>query len=132
MHYELTADLLTGNSLIDTEHKQLFAAVNDLMDACGQGKGRDKIQQTVEFLNSYVGKHFADEERLQTSSQYPGYPAHKTFHDGYKRQMVQITQKLMAEGPTVKALSDLNQIVGVLISHIRIEDKKVAKHVKSN
>lgn len=130
MRYELTPDLLTGNSLIDSEHKQLFAAVNDLMDACGQGKGRDKIQQTVEFLNDYVGKHFSDEERLQTTSKYPGYPAHKTFHDGYKRQLSQATRELTVEGPTVKALGALNQIVGVLISHIRIEDKKVAKHVK--
>ena len=30
----------------------------------------------------------------------------------------------------VKALGDLNRIVGVLVSHIRIEDKKLARHVK--
>ena len=34
MKYELTSDLMTGNSLIDAEHKQLFDAINDLMDAC--------------------------------------------------------------------------------------------------
>ena len=38
MRYELTQDLLTGNNLIDTEHKQLFAAINDLLDACAQVK----------------------------------------------------------------------------------------------
>ena len=44
MRYEVTQDLVTGNALIDSEHRQLFAAVNDLMDACSQGKGRDQIQ----------------------------------------------------------------------------------------
>ena len=39
MRYELTQDLLTGNQLIDSEHRQLFDAINALMDACAQGAG---------------------------------------------------------------------------------------------
>ena len=39
MRYEMTKDLETGNALIDSEHRQLFKAVNDLLDACSQGKG---------------------------------------------------------------------------------------------
>ena len=130
MRYELTQDLLTGNQLIDSEHRQLFDAINALLDACAQGAGRTKINETVQFLNSYVNKHFGDEEKLQVQSKYPGYAAHKQFHDGYKRQLSQTTQALIAEGPTVKALGDLNRIVGVLVSHIRIEDKKLSRHVK--
>lgn len=132
MKYELTADLLTSNALIDAEHKELFAAVNRLMDACSQGKGRDSIRQTVEFLNQYVGKHFGDEEHLQMTSKYPGYTAHKQFHEGYKRQMMDITQVIVQEGPTIKALGDLNRIVAVLISHIRTEDKKLAAFLKAH
>ena len=33
MRYELTQDLLTGNQLIDSEHRQLFDAINALHDA---------------------------------------------------------------------------------------------------
>ena len=33
MRYELTQDLLTGNQLIDSEHRQLFDAINALLDA---------------------------------------------------------------------------------------------------
>lgn len=90
MKYELTQDLVTGNALIDSEHRQLFAAVNSLMDACSQGKGRGQIQQTVTFLSDYVVKHFGDEERLQVQSSYPGYTAHKQFHDGYRRQLADV------------------------------------------
>ena len=50
MRYELTQDLLTGNQLIDSEHRQLFDAINALMDACAQGAGRTKISETVQFL----------------------------------------------------------------------------------
>ena len=132
MQYELTQDLITGNTLIDTEHKQLFAAMNDLLDACTKGKGRDQVMKTVDFLNRYVERHFSDEEKLQVNSKYPNYPAHKTFHDGYKRQMTQTTQELLNEGPTVKALGKLNQVAGVLISHIRVEDRKLAKYLREN
>lgn len=45
MRYELTQDLLTGNQLIDSEHRQLFDAINALLDACAQGAGRTKINE---------------------------------------------------------------------------------------
>lgn len=130
MKYELTDDLLTGNALIDSEHRELFAAVNNLIDACAQGKGRDQIQKTVQFLEDYVAKHFRDEEGLQTKSNYPGYPAHKQFHDGYRRKLAETTQVLTREGPSVKALGDLNGVVAILVSHIRTEDKRLARHIK--
>ena len=130
MRYEVTPDLVTGNNLIDSEHRQLFAAVNDLMDACSRGEGRAQIEKTVRFLNDYVAKHFRDEEDLQVRSKYPGYPAHKTFHDGYRRQLNDVAQALLTDGATVKSLGNLNLVVGVLVSHIRTEDKRLAKHVK--
>ena len=130
MKYELTDDLLTGNALIDSEHRELFAAVNNLIDACAQGKGRDQIQKTVQFLGDYVAKHFRDEEGLQTKSNYPGYPAHKQFHDGYRRKLAETTQVLTREGPSVTALGDLNGVVAILVSHIRTEDKRLARHIK--
>ena len=130
MRYEVTPDLVTGNNLIDSEHRQLFAAVNDLMDACSRGEGRAQIEKTVRFLNDYVAKHFRDEEDLQVRSKYPGYPAHKTFHDGYRRQLNDVAQALLTDGATVKSLGNLNMVVGVLVSHIRTEDKRLAKHVK--
>lgn len=128
--YEVTADLMTGNALIDSEHKQLFDTINGLMDACAQGKGRDKIMSTAQFLEQYVDKHFGDEEDLQTKNHYPGYAAHKQFHDGYKRQLGDTVQALAAEGPTMKALGTLNKVVSTLVTHIRTEDRKLARFLQ--
>lgn len=130
MRYEVTQELITGNALIDSEHRQLFDAVNNLMDACSQGQGRTQIQSTTTFLSNYVIKHFQDEERLQTQNKYPDYTAHKTFHDGYRNQLAQTAQELLREGPTVKALGDLNRMIGVLVSHIRVEDKRLARYIQ--
>lgn len=99
MRYELTQDLLTGNQLIDSEHRQLFDAINALMDACAQGAGRTKINETVQFLNSYVSKHFRDEEQLQLQSKYPGYNAHHTFHEGISANWLRRPTRSARRGP---------------------------------
>lgn len=132
MKYELTPDLMTGNKLIDSQHQQLFVAVNRLMDACAKGKGRDQIQNTVQFLSDYVTKHFADEERLQIKSNYPNYTGHKQFHEGYRKQLADTAQMLLQEGTSVKTLGDLNQAVAILVTHIRTEDKRMARFVQEH
>ena len=43
MAYEFTKDLETGNSVIDSEHRQLIGAVNLLLEACAKGQGRTQL-----------------------------------------------------------------------------------------
>ncbi len=131
MKYELTKDLETGNKMIDQEHRQLFDALNKLMDACQKGKGRDQIEATAKFLSDYVNKHFSDEEKLQLQTKYPGYQGHKAFHEGYKKSIAAANAELIRQGATISALAELNKEAGILVTHIRTEDKKLAAHVKN-
>ncbi len=130
MKYQLTDDLLTGNSAIDTQHKELIDIINDLMDACAKGEGRPKITETLNFLEGYVAKHFTDEEKLQEDSAYPAIATHKAFHEKYKTELTLLANRLKTEGATIKILADTNLMVSRLITHIRIEDKKVAIHLQ--
>ncbi|MCD8000779.1 MAG: hemerythrin family protein [Clostridiales bacterium] len=130
MRYEVTKDLETGNAMIDSEHRELFKAVNQLLDACSQGRGRSQLDPTLDFLVSYVKKHFGDEEKLQIQTSYPGYSGHKQFHEEYKKELATAVQTLKEQGSTIAALSHLNQLVGRLMTHIRMEDKHLAQHVK--
>lgn len=132
MRYELTKELETGNALIDSEHRELLRAVNDLMDACSQGKGRAQLEPMIHFLTSYVNKHFSDEELLQTRSAYPGYTAHRQFHENYKKQLDQVAREMRNQGAAIAVLGRLNQVIGILVNHIRTDDKKVAQHVKQS
>lgn len=132
MAYLFTKDLETGNALIDSEHKQLFDAMNHLLTACSSGKGRAELESTMKFLQDYTAKHFADEEKLQIQSKYPDYVNHKRYHDEFKRVVAQISAKLAKEGPTIAMVGEVNSTIGGwLVNHIKGEDKKVAAHVKS-
>ncbi len=132
MKYELKDDLLTGNAMIDTQHKELFAAVNNLLEACSSGRGRDHLATTVSFLQNYITKHFNDEEQLQASVSYPELMSHKHFHASYKQTIQKISQSLLLNGPTISVLADLNRELSVLLNHIRTEDKKIATFIKSS
>ncbi|MDE6133698.1 MAG: bacteriohemerythrin [Oscillospiraceae bacterium] len=125
MKYELTKDLETGSVIIDNEHRELIKAVNDLLDACSGGKGRDHMSKTIKFLNDYVDRHFAHEEQLQQRYNYPEIAPHKAFHEKYKQTLREITSEMSADKPSVGELSKLNVHIGLLITHIRTEDKKL-------
>ena len=129
--YEVTPDLETGNDLIDSEHRTLFDAINDLMDACSSGQGRSKIGETADFLADYVDKHFADEEDLQRQNHYPHYQSHHNFHVNYKQKIRELADEIRVDGPSVKNLGEINSQASVLINHIRHEDKRLAEFIKS-
>lgn len=132
MAYQMTPDLLTGNSLIDTEHKQLFDAINSLLDACSKGQGRTEIEKTTKFLYDYTSKHFADEEKLQIQSRYPEYQTHKQLHEGFKKSVLELNKKLTEQGATVALVGEVNSLIaGWLINHIKREDKKLAEYLKT-
>lgn len=86
MAYTFTKDLETGNPLIDSEHRQLIDAVNNLLAACSTGKGRAELANTAKFLQDYTAKHFGDEEKLQLQNQYPDYVNHRRYHEEFKKK----------------------------------------------
>lgn len=131
MKYEVTKDLETGNALIDSEHRELFKMVNNLQDACTRGQGRSQVETAAKFLVDYVKKHFRDEQNLQTSVNYPGYPAHKNFHENYISQISSAADTILARNADIASLAELNRMIGLLIAHIRTEDKKLAAFIVS-
>lgn len=133
MAYAWTEELATGNKAIDAQHKQLFKALNDLMDACSSGQGHAKLDPTVQFLVDYTAKHFADEEKLQQECSYPKYPHHKKLHEDFGRTVGEIAEKLKKEGASTALVCKVNSSIGDwLIRHIKAEDKDVAAHIRDH
>ena len=131
MAFAWTPDLETGNTIIDSEHKTLISAVNTLLDACGQGKGRQELVSSVDFLLSYTKTHFAHEEQLQTQYNYPDIVAHKIWHKSFIAAISELASTLKVEGATIALLGAVNMKTSILITHIKREDVKLARHIKS-
>jgi len=130
MTYVWTDEMATGNAVIDTQHKQLVKALNDLLDACSSGHGRSSLNTTLNFLIDYVVKHFRDEEILQQKSNYPDYDNHKKLHDTFKETVSDLARRLKSEGPTISLVAKVNTSLGSwFMNHLQCEDKKVAMHI---
>jgi hemerythrin len=132
MRYTWDSSLETGIELIDTQHKQLFEAINKLLEICAAGKGVDEIKKSIDFLNDYTIKHFFEEERIQQKYNYPDYPAHKQYHEAFKATVRNLTHRLILNGATEELVNEVHSSVGGwLFNHIKIQDFKLVRHIKS-
>ncbi|MDA8433088.1 MAG: bacteriohemerythrin [Nitrospiraceae bacterium] len=132
MAIEWTPDLATGVDLIDAQHKELFSRINNLLEACKQGKGKEEVGKTIAFLEQYVVEHFSAEEKQMSSAGYPAAPAHKAQHHIFMENFSSLKQKFEAEGPGVHIVVGTNQfVVDWLRSHIRKLDKELGQFLKS-
>ncbi|MDR1106961.1 MAG: bacteriohemerythrin [Treponema sp.] len=132
MRYEWTKDLETGHSVIDSQHKELIAAVNGLMDAIESGKGGEAVSSSLNFLNDYTIKHFFEEEMLQQKYNYPDYPNHKKIHDSFKTVIRDLKVREMWKGSSGELVNEVrDKIGGWLVTHIKGQDVKVAAYIRS-
>ena len=133
MAFQFTAALETGNAVIDSQHKKLIAAINDMLEACSQGKGREVLKSTSDFLMDYTEKHFSAEEKLQRESGYPDYENHKRYHEGFKKTVREISDEINKNGSSIAMVGKVNtSIGGWLVDHIKREDVKVAAHIRAS
>lgn len=133
MAYKWSDELLTGNVQIDTEHKELIKAINDLLEACSKGKGRAELERTVKFLSSYTKTHFGREEVLQMKYNYPDYKNHKEYHKYFIDTVESVHKKLLSDGPSIVLVGEINsKVASWIIKHIKTEDVKVAAHIRNN
>ncbi|MDR2019865.1 MAG: hemerythrin family protein [Treponema sp.] len=132
MQYEWNSSLETGYELIDTQHKQLFAAINDLIETCRLGKGMQELEKSLNFLNDYTIKHFFDEEQVQQKYNYPDYPNHKKLHENFKITVRDLKVKMIMKGASEELIEEVRVKIGDwLVTHIKGQDLKLAAYIKS-
>jgi hemerythrin len=116
--------LETGIPKIDEQHKELFRAVDVLVDR-SQG---DRVEKTLNFLKGYVAKHFSDEEIMHRISNYPKAAVHKQLHVNFAKTFQGLFDEYnKATGSKLLVVMKINKIaIGWLKDHIMVHDKDFA------
>lgn len=115
---------------IDTQHEQLCNAIDRLLDACRNAKGRQEILETVSFLEDYTVKHFSDEEKLQASCGYPKLKEHKALHEGFIQKIKDVKSDIDKNGANIGSVANLNMLLlDWLIKHIKGVDKELSEYL---
>jgi hemerythrin-like metal-binding protein len=129
-HYIWDNSLSVGVKKIDDQHKQLFHAVNGLIDAIEENHGQTELKKALDFLTGYVGTHFADEEKLQQQSGYPDYENHKRIHDAFTKSAVALAEEFVKSGSSEGLVKEVKRKFGDwLVTHIKGEDSKIGAHI---
>lgn len=127
-----TPDLATNIEEIDRQHQELFQRINNLLDACNQGKGKAEVTNVIRFLEDYVISHFAEEERYMQQYAYPAAGDHKAEHKEFKKNFSQLKEQFQTDGPGVHIVIRANHIiVEWLRSHILKVDKALGEFLRT-
>jgi hemerythrin-like metal-binding protein len=117
----------TGNEAIDTQHKEIFKLVSDLVEA----ENHAKLGVALDFLVAYAVQHFADEEALQVEYSYPGYDDHKLLHEEFKITVADLVEEFHLDATQATLGDKVNSvIVQWLVQHIKQEDSKLAAFMR--
>lgn len=118
-----------GDVEIDSQHRMLFQYADKLHAAMSAGKAKDILSQTLSDLIAYTKRHFAAEEKLMLTHQYPAYPQHKAEHDALTQKVVQL-QNDYAAGRVTLTVELLHFLKDWLRHHIGEIDKKVGNYLQ--
>ena len=123
--------LSIGVELIDDEHKMLIQKLGALSDAFNQGLEQNKILKTLDFMIDYTEFHFIDEERVMTTTDYPGLDEQKKQHQEFRQTLNNILEDYQDEGPTKALAESVNVfLINWLFSHIKGTDHKLGVFLK--
>jgi hemerythrin len=124
--------LKVGEPTIDTQHKELFAAVNALIKTCEEGKGQEELKKSIDFLNNYTIKHFFEEEQIQHKYKYPDLENHHKIHEAFKKQVRDLSVKWIMGGASEALAREVREKIGEwLVVHVKGQDVKLGAHIKS-
>lgn len=130
MRAEFSENLVTGNELIDSQHKELIDRINKLLDSCEAEDGKVTAVNTLDYLADYTDFHFSAEEKLQQEIDYPDYDKHKAQHDSFKQTIKELDEMLQEEeGPTAAFVERVEQnVIKWFYTHIEGFDRSVAEY----
>lgn len=125
---EFTDDYLTGINQVDNEHKMLFDIVNranNLVNTWSDGDSLDDIMQILSELKDYAEVHFENEEKYMREINYEGYDAQRRAHEAFISRLEEVDESQIEENPKTYLQSLVQFLLGWLINHILLSDKKI-------
>lgn len=132
MAIEWDVSLSVGIEELDNQHKELIGRINELIDACHQGKGHKTVGAVLTFLDEYTRLHFNTEEGYMRKYDFPGFEEHRLQHQQFIANLAEVRNRFDQEGPGVHIVVITNRILaGWLNTHIRRSDKVLGAHIRA-
>lgn len=134
MKVEFDNSLVTGNEMIDGQHKELIGKIDKLVTCCQEGGEKMQAIKMLDYLAEYTDFHFSAEEKLQEEVSYPAIEGHKAKHAEFKKAVDELHEMLVEEeGPTDAFVAAVEKnVVNWLFDHIKNMDQALAAYIQEN
>lgn len=118
--------LLTGNEVIDFQHKKLFNLLNILLiEAKRDITNQLVLDRALNNFLEYAILHFEDEEVIHESHEYPNLMTHQKIHQDFISQFSYLKKQIeLGEHAVFEIITYINSW---LIAHIRSEDMQAVQ-----
>jgi methyl-accepting chemotaxis protein len=127
----MDSSFLTGHEMVDSQHGQLFDAINDLLETCEQGADRDALKKSLDFLSDYTVKHFFDEEQILKKHGFSDLAHHNQYHEAFKKTVRELAHEFILKGVSDTLIQAVEGKIGKwLVEHIKGQDFRWAKELK--
>ncbi|TAL44010.1 MAG: hypothetical protein EPN89_14755 [Methylovulum sp.] len=117
MKFEWKDEYTLDDTLIDNEHRHLFALANEIADS----SANDELITHIMRLYKHIREHFRNEEELMRNQAYPGYGQHVDDHN-------QMLASLISKSDTIREGDwGKNQVIEFMkqwIAHITSGDRQ--------
>lgn len=100
-----------GIDIIDTQHREIFEAINKLMVSFEQGQEKESVYEVLEFIEVYVHKHFSTEEFYLKKYNYPEADSHIKMHKAFTDKLSEYKTHYKRAGLTRLAALEMNNIL---------------------
>jgi hemerythrin-like metal-binding protein len=127
---EWTAALEVGYPVIDKQHRELVAILNDVVANMNKPDAQAALLKAFDKLANYTIMHFRTEEMLMAQHRYPGAEAHKRMHADLVKQVGDLQRDLKA-GKAMIGSKTLFFLKTWLTEHIQKTDKELAKFLNT-
>jgi hemerythrin len=109
-----------GDDCLDSQHRQILRALNDLLLVVTEGQDGSLLKPTVDRLVYAMFTHIRSEERIMRACQYPDFAQHKALHDSIWQWVQDLPERLQVS----TGHESLCSCAQWWFKHLQEEDKK--------
>jgi hemerythrin len=131
---EWTDKLATGIATIDSQHKELFKRIDNLVIAIKQQRCKSEIDGIIKFLDDYARVHFSEEEKHMSATNYGGLEEQQRSHKEYLAALAELKKQASLpriHGSSYDLSATTNQVVvDWIVAHIMKLDRKFGEYLR--
>ena len=116
----------TGNTEVDTQHRELLEVANGLINMSLASMERDKVLLQLDLLLRHISQHFRYEERVLELSAYPELKYHAKLHTELSSKAGSLRSAF--EAGELKGTAFFSFIVDdVIVGHMKVADAQIGR-----